>query len=325
MILRKETRSDNINDNVLACFGRKFGPVFLTTKAPTRDFFQASSGLAYKATEKELPDILYPWQLFSMKGIIWDKVYNEFEEREVVGNYLYDFGRYYKALGRQAVYTYLLEKAVEVAYDSLPIIGNVAVSYVEDKDFNAGKALFEKALLLSPDNEIILFNLAGLHASTGDFKTAADYYNRVVEIDPGNSQAKDYLIRAIQMVRQLQSQQAVTDYSDKNFSEGVALLKEKNYLHAIDSFERDITQNPKLARSYFNIGLCYSYLNQINKALPYYEKALLIEPKNTSTLNNLGICYGMLKQFKKAKEFFNESLEIDPNQPKVKDLRAQIK
>ncbi len=324
-VLRKETRSDNTNDNVLACFNKKFEPVFLTTMAPAPAFFQASSGLVYKASQKELPDILYPWQLFSLKGIIWDKVFNEFEEREVVGNYLFRLGWYYKALGKQAVYSYLLEKAIEVAYDSLPVIGNVAVSYVEDKDFSAGKALFEKALLLSPENEIILFNLAGLHASMGDFSTAADYYNRVVEIDPANSQAKEYLLKAVQMIHQLQSQQAVTEYSNKNFSEGVALLNAKKYLAAIGSFERDITQNPKLARSYFNIGLCYSYLKQINKAVPYYEKALLIEPKNINTLNNLGLCYGMLKQNKKAKEFFTESLEIDPNQPRIKDILSKIK
>jgi len=325
MSLHKETGTDSIVDNMSYCLAKKYIPLFTTTLANSHTFFQVSSGLAYEVSEKQIPGNLRPWKLFPLKGIIYDKTYNEFEEREVVGNYLTGLARYYKDLNRPSLNTYLLQKAAESAYDCLPILTNVAVFYTQDKDFNSAKSLFEKALIISPDNEYVLFNLGSLHASIGDFKTAADYFNRVYSMDPENVAAKEYLVRALNMAKQLESQQGAADYANKNYAEGVTLMNQKDYLSAIEAFQRDITQNPNMARSYFNIGLCYSYLNQIKNAVPYYEKSLLIEPKNTSIINNLGICYGIMKQNEKAKWFFRHSLEINPDQPRVKELLEKVK
>lgn len=316
----------NIIPNVLTALKLNLSPIFIATPTKARTFFEPVRGLINEATEKPSPDNFILWKLYSLKGILHNPVPYDFEEREVVGTYLYRFSEYYKAINKDNIHYYLLEKAVEIAYDSVPVLGNVAIIYSEvDKNYEKAELLIKKALNLNPDNEGLLFNLGSLHATKREFKQAIEYFSRVVTLNPLNFNARLYLEKAKQEYEQQKNLAKQLEANSPFYEKGKKLMEQKKFKEAIIEFEKELKQNTLSARAYFHIGLCYSILNQLDDAITYYEKTLQIQPENTSTLNNIGLCYLMKNEKEKAKIYLKKSLEIDKNQPKIEEIMKKHK
>jgi len=324
--LQKHSKSINIIPNVLTAFKLNLSPIFIATPTKARTFFEPIRGLINEATEKPSPDNFNLWKLYSLKGILHNPIIYDFEEREVVGTYLYRFAEYYKSINKDNIHYYLLEKAVKTAYDSVPVLGNVAIIYSEaDKDYEKAEILIKKALDLNPDNEGLLFNLGSLHASKREFKQAIECFSRVITLNPLNFNARMYLEKAKQEYEQQINFTKQLESNNPFYEKGKKLMEQKKFKEAIIEFEKEIKQNPLSARAYFHIGLCYSILNQLDEAIVYYEKTLQIQPENISTLNNIGLCYLMKNEKEKAKAYFKKSLEIDKNQPKIQEIMKKQK
>lgn len=88
-----------------------------------------------------------------------------------------------------------------------------------------------------------------------------------------------------------------------------------------------------LAKTYNNLGVCYYYINKIDKALELYEKALQSEqskknPKSEDVATyylNIGSMYTYKGDFDKALVYYNKVLELNKkrlntNDPEIADL-----
>ncbi len=324
-ILQKHSKSRNVIPNILTALNMKYFPIYTAVPTKAQSFFEPSFGFINKITETKQYDIFYPWKLYSLKNIIHSPLPYDFEEREVVGTYLYRYSEYFKNIGKENIHFYLLEKAVNVAYDSVPVLGNVAIIYSEkDKEYEKAEQLIKRAIELNPRDESLLFNLGSLHATKGEFKLAIDCFNKVITLNPLNFNARLYLERAKQEhERQILISQEI-DKNNKFFENAKKLMEQKKFKEAIVEFKKDLKFNPQSSKINFHIALCYSLLNNIDKAIPYYENALKIQPENISILNNLGLCYLKLNQNQKAKKYFKKSLLVDHNQPKINEMLKKI-
>lgn len=86
-----------------------------------------------------------------------------------------------------------------------------------------------------------------------------------------------------------------------------------NFNKAIELYKESIGLFDEVADSWYNLGISYAGVNQINLAKQAYERALHIDPKNISAANNLGVMYFQEKDYPNAKKYFNLCLQINPN------------
>jgi tetratricopeptide (TPR) repeat protein len=88
------------------------------------------------------------------------------------------------------------------------------------------------------------------------------------------------------------------------------------YKSAIGDFQRAIVLNPKMARAYDNLGLCYYYENQNELAIANYEKAIAIdrgtEHPSPWPYLNLAITEQFLNRTIEAEKNLREAIRLDP-------------
>jgi tetratricopeptide (TPR) repeat protein len=94
------------------------------------------------------------------------------------------------------------------------------------------------------------------------------------------------------------------------------------YNRAIRNFQHAIALNPRMARAYDNLGLCYYYQNQNDLAVENYEKAIELDrgsahPSAWPYLN-LAITQQFLNQLADAEKNLREAIRLDPEFAKAR-------
>lgn len=89
------------------------------------------------------------------------------------------------------------------------------------------------------------------------------------------------------------------------------------YKQAVQHFQHAIELNPTLARAYDNLGLCYYYENQNDRAIANYNKAIELDrgsqhPSPWPYLN-LAITQQFLGQFSNAETNLHKAIELEPS------------
>jgi tetratricopeptide (TPR) repeat protein len=94
------------------------------------------------------------------------------------------------------------------------------------------------------------------------------------------------------------------------------------YNRAIRNFQHAIALDPRMARAYDNLGLCYYYQNQNDLAVENYEKAIELDrgsahPSAWPYLN-LAITQQFLNQLADAEKNLREAIRLDPEFAKAR-------
>ncbi|MDD7794028.1 tetratricopeptide repeat protein [Clostridium sp. 'White wine YQ'] len=96
------------------------------------------------------------------------------------------------------------------------------------------------------------------------------------------------------------------------FQEANNLYNSKNYLKALDYYEKAIKINENLSCSYYNAGVCAIKMKNYNIAIKYIEKALSYSAESKYFFN-LAYSYAMISNSKKALLYFNRAWALDNN------------
>ena len=100
----------------------------------------------------------------------------------------------------------------------------------------------------------------------------------------------------------------------KNFEIAEKLLAEKKYEESIVYFNQILKADPNLIPAIYNLGLCYEFLNQFEKAELSYDKCNSLKPDEIRFINNLATIYLKQKKFQQALILLKKSLEINEKQ-----------
>ncbi len=328
--LGKDSRHSSLSNTIIEVFSKGYYPVYSINQSTAKIFKEMPYGVIFSEADTPIAPITYPWKLYSMKGITNDAAFfHDFEEREVVGNYLLRYGQYRKLVNDFTGYEYMLEKAAETSYDNLPVITNVAIEYVNNTitagSLTRAETLLKAAEKLNPNNPELLFNFGSFYGKIGKAQLAANYFDRVISLDPRNITAMLYKNRAIS--------QAQTEYERQiklgkeqimHYQKGLELFNAKKNNEAMKEFELDISLNPGMGRSYFYKGLILSMDAKYIDAIVLYEKVLQLDPNNLGALNNAGLCHMNLKHWAEAKSYFKRSLAVKPDQDRIKKIYAEL-
>jgi tetratricopeptide (TPR) repeat protein len=314
--------------NILTAFEQNKTDIYSTTKLGAPVLNESLNGLSYRIT----PDFSYssnlPWKLMPLKNILYDdKIYHEFEEREVAGIYWYRMAEMYLSENNEDLFNYTAGKALETGYDAVPVIGNMAIIITTPPlaNFPVAEQLVKKALKLQPYNTELMSNLGSIYGNMGKYREAAEMFEKVIKLEPNNFNAMMFLNKAKEQMMQESMKKAMESARDAFFNDGMKLMKEKRFKDAAPYFQNDLEKNPALARSNFHLGLIHSINRDYSKAIPQFETALKKEPENFNTLNNLALTYIRLSKTAKAKEYFDKSLKINPDQERVKKMLQELK
>lgn len=166
------------------------------------------------------------------------------------------------------------------------------------KDFPGAIAKYEAALQANPALFAVYGDIARIYADQGDTDKAVEAFNKFLEKDPTNAEAK------IELANLLLSKQKVDDA--KKVLEGLDLSK--------------IT-NPY---TIYNLGVGMYNAKQADEAIKYWLQTVALDPKMTDAYLQMGFAYYSIKDTAKAKEAFQKVMEIDPNSDNAKSAKEML-
>jgi protein O-GlcNAc transferase len=109
------------------------------------------------------------------------------------------------------------------------------------------------------------FQSALKHHQAGNLQQAEQICNDILKAQPTNVNALNYL--------------------------GVLCLQKKNYLLAIQHFEKAVSLGPNNPIVYFNLGNALRSKGNYGDAIACYQKAVQLDPNMADAYNNLGLVY----------------------------------
>ena len=105
---------------------------------------------------------------------------------------------------------------------------------------------------------------------------------------------------------------------------GVEWLKKLHYREALESFDRAIAGDPWYEAPYYNKGLVYFHMGNMDKAVEWCEKSVRLNPNHMKSHAVLGTAYKELNKSRKARLHFRRVRELDPEYYAVKVMEMQL-
>ena len=91
-----------------------------------------------------------------------------------------------------------------------------------------------------------------------------------------------------------------------------AALSEKNPKEAQSLLLKSLELNPRSVRANFHLGLTYTNLNNLPKAVEYYRKTIQLDPRFADAYFNLGYIYAGQKNYPNAEQMYTETVRLAP-------------
>jgi tetratricopeptide (TPR) repeat protein len=143
----------------------------------------------------------------------------------------------------------------------------------------------KEALRLSPDNLILLYDLAYTYDMMGETEKSLHTFKKYIDLEPFADHVWFYL--------------------------GKIYKHEGNTTEAINAYEYAIAINQDFSEAIYEIARLYEMNNQFEKALMHYNEYLELEDESTETLIPKGKCQISLDKLNQAIKTFRKVLKID--------------
>ena len=101
-------------------------------------------------------------------------------------------------------------------------------------------------------------------------------------------------------------------------------MKNEDFKMAIKDFEKSIDKDPNLKDAYFNAGVAYSKINDLQKSVNYYNKVLELDPNDSRAYTNLAYLEVDMNEYDSALIKINKSIKINNKNLNSYLLRGNI-
>ena len=205
-----------------------------------------------------------------------DRIYESDEDDKVI----YEVYYYHETMGGFMVYLDSNFKVINKPEDKY--------SKLLGKDLSFSSYVPSMDLMLAYDSE---YNQYVFNLNQGTKVKQPEYY-RIVDFYPSYYTAywKDALIYYPDGFGKALMGDKV-DFSQynasKSHSEGISLYYQSDYNSAINKFREALKIFPNYADAYFQLGLCYSSLNNSFEAQKNYKEAIGLDPRNSYYIETL--------------------------------------
>jgi tetratricopeptide (TPR) repeat protein len=178
----------------------------------------------------------------------------------------------------------------------------------------------QKALVVSPDNIIVLRHLVVEATKSGDGQVALDAASALAAKSPDNPDDL-YLAGAAMLQQNSAGASAVlekyvslrTDNAKAWLGLGLAYVQQHKYAEARTPLERSLKLDPNIAEAEYQLGLVAKNLGASEESIQHFALAVQLQPKHDKALWSLGNLYLQSGELLKAQENLQSAEAIDPN------------
>ncbi|MFN2533567.1 MAG: tetratricopeptide repeat protein [Pyrinomonadaceae bacterium] len=135
---------------------------------------------------------------------------------------------------------------------------------------------------------------------------AADAFRQALKIDPGMPEAHFRLGLALEALNKQEEAEA-------------------EFKIAVESYKKYITENPKDAEAYYDLGQTYAGLHIYTEAVREYRQATKLKTDDPDIYYDLGMALTRLAQYDEASVAFSKALEIDPENYRAQDALEEAR
>ena len=181
------------------------------------------------------------------------------------------------------------------------------------QDSRAALTVYKRLLALDPVDTTVLTILGHIHLAAKEFGEAKTYYQRVLELDPGNAEVSQHL-ESLEPGGDRAAVAEQVDTPDEVYSRAQKLVEQGDAAAACRQLESLVAAYPEYALAYNDLGVLYYQAGDPEKSLSAYERAVALEPQNITFKKNLADFKCVeLKQIETAIEIYNEILAVQPD------------
>ena len=202
-----------------------------------------------------------------------------------------------------------------------PYFNLALINSIQNLQNDSSKKFFLKAIELDQKNSEYIIAYANYLAKLKN-DDCIKYYQNSIEINPSNSRGYiglgNYLIEknkyndVIILSKQYYNNTGtINPYISNNH--GVALLKTRKIIEAIEVFNNSLSLNNTIAELFTNLGQCYYVLKNYSLAFDYFNKSLGMSKTNQLNHINCGKALSKLNKPKEALFFFKNALKLNKN------------
>ncbi len=190
----------------------------------------------------------------------------------------------------------LLARACDSKRDDLPMLENLGLAYLSNREFSNAELVLRRALGLGASHGLLYMRLGLSLAAQGTTAAAIEMLREAarrapsdpdVHLNMGNTlfEAGDTPAAEASFQRVLTLQPT---HLDARFNLGTLYLRLKRTAEAEAAFQQVIKLAPQYADAHASLGLLYAGAGRSAEAVSAYERALALDPGHIQALNNLG-------------------------------------
>ena len=177
-----------------------------------------------------------------------------------------------------------LHQAVRCCTDNPEYFINLGDFYhVVHRDGRKAIEMYTKAAELKEDDDTALLKIAHLYTSEREFHKARYYYQRVLELNPSQTDARQCLDQIDNTIIQNGDNPSV----EQIFGLVQDQIRKGNRQAAVDGLRLLLSKEPDHALAHNDLGVLLYEQNNKEEALEHYQKAVTLEPDNPVFLKNL--------------------------------------
>lgn len=179
----------------------------------------------------------------------------------------------------------------------------------QEGDNQAAANLYERIVELSPSDEKLCYNLALTYIDLKEYNKSALYLKKALRINPGYGRAGDKLKEIENYLEKQARKNNVTDVEtnsgnarsieNKAYNEALDAYREKKYencLIQLKNYKGEVT-NPDF---YYLKAITYQHIGKRDEAIGAYEETLELDDRHFNTNLNLGRIYYNDQAFEEA-------------------------
>ncbi|NER80014.1 MAG: tetratricopeptide repeat protein [Leptolyngbya sp. SIO1D8] len=220
--------------------------------------------------------------------------------------------------------------------------GYTAEAIAQRDKFTRAQIIMESYLATQPDDAYVCNKLGALYGSTGDWEKGRSLLER------GLASVQDDALTAYELNYHLglanrisgQLEVAAEHYSTALSQPIPEVLKvgayinlgslrqtQKDFLGAIEQFERATQAAPQFATAFFNLGTAQRSRGYLAPAIAAYQKAIALDPNYAEAYQNLGVALFKLGKLPESLKAFKRAIALyqKTNPAEAKRLQQGIR
>ncbi|MFX3673851.1 MAG: tetratricopeptide repeat protein [Paenisporosarcina sp.] len=187
-----------------------------------------------------------------------------------------------------------LNRAAELSPDDPLILMQLAIVEMEMENYDLALDLLQSAHSLDPNESEIIFFLAEVNAHLGLIVDARKYAKKYTEMDVSGVYAEE----AMEII-DFTDQEDWPLFEDDSFDSDVLYIQEKarrmmeqgDFEKAVEVLEKLLEENPEFWAAYNNLALAYFYIGEVDQAKALLHHVLEENTGNLHALCNLAVVH----------------------------------